>query len=157
MFAQPRSAAAQRRAVPCQLVRFRPAPLAGGENAVAGVVDYRLARRGILSEFRKGRLSVTDVCDAHPELRRAAAEYSRPTKEPCPICEDAELVLVTYVFGPGLPAYGRCIGQLSELVKLAERATRRGEFLCYVVEVCPACHWNHLNQVFPVGGPRNGG
>jgi hypothetical protein len=23
---------------------------------------------------------------------------------------------------------------------------------CYVVEVCPACAWNHLTRVFHVGG-----
>jgi hypothetical protein len=132
-------------------VKFRPAPLAGADAAAAGVIDYRLARRAVISEFRKGRLSSNDVCDAHPELRRAAAEYSRPTSETCPICEDAQLVLVSYVFGPQLPSHGRCIVELKELAALARRSTRRGEYVCYVVEVCPACAWNHLHQVFAVG------
>jgi hypothetical protein len=132
-------------------VKFHPASLAGTTGPTAGVIDYRLARRAIISEYRKGRLSITEVCDAHPELRRAAAEYSRPTTEPCPICEETTLLLVSYVFGPQLPAYGRCVATLAELAKLAERATHQGEYTCYVVEVCPACHWNHLNQVLPIG------
>jgi hypothetical protein len=132
-------------------VKFRPEPLAGADAAAAGVIDYRLARRAVISEFRKGRLSSSDVCDAHPELRRAAAQYSRPTTETCPICEDAQLVLVSYVFGPQLPSHGRCIAELKELTALARRSTRRGEYVCYVVEVCPACSWNHLHQVFAVG------
>jgi hypothetical protein len=134
-------------------VEFRPAPL-GGTCAVPGVIDYRLARRAVISEFRKGRLSSTDVCDAHPELRRAAEQYSQPTTETCPICEDATLVLVSYVFGPQLPRQGRCVATLAELSKLARRASqqgRQGEFTCYVVEVCPACYWNHLHHVLPLG------
>jgi hypothetical protein len=133
-------------------VEFRPAPL-GGTRAVAGVIDYRLARRAVISEFRKGRLSPTDVCDAHPELRRAAEQYSQPTSETCPICEDAELVLVSYVFGPQLPRHGRCVATVAELAKLARRARQEGEFTCYVVEVCPACYWNHLHHVLPLGRP----
>ena len=135
-------------------MEFRPAPL-GGVDAVAGVIDYRLARKAVISEFRKGRLSPSDVCDAHPELRRAAEQYSRPTNETCPICEDACLVLVSYVFGPQLPRQGRCVATLAELAKLAQRATERGEFTCYVVEVCPACSWNHLHQVLPLGRPSS--
>ncbi|MGH2729407.1 MAG: DUF5318 family protein, partial [Actinomycetota bacterium] len=36
------------------------------------VVDYRLARRSVLVALRRGTLHSTDVCDAHPELMRAA-------------------------------------------------------------------------------------
>lgn len=132
-------------------VRFSPDATSGMDHRAAGAVDYRLARRATLAEFRRGRLSQTDVCDAHPELRRAAQEYSRPTTEPCPICEDHQLVLVTYVFGPTLPAFGRCIANLKELTALAKLARRHEQpFSCYVVEVCPACHWNHLAKVFPL-------
>ena len=47
------------------------------DRAVAGQVDYRLARNAVVSEFRKGRLSRLDVCDAHPELLRAATNVRR--------------------------------------------------------------------------------
>ncbi|MGH2765769.1 MAG: DUF5318 family protein, partial [Actinomycetota bacterium] len=37
-----------------------------------GVVDYTLAKRALLREVRRGMLSTIDICDAHPELMRAA-------------------------------------------------------------------------------------
>jgi hypothetical protein len=117
-----------------------------------GEVDYRLARQAVLAEFRKGRLAPHEVCDAHPELRRAARECSEATTQPCPICEDADVVLVTYVFGPRLPAHGRCITSKAELKAFAKRS---GDFACYVVEVCPECAWNHLARTFVLNPARS--
>ena len=77
-----------------------------------------------MAEYRKGRLAQHDVCDAHPELRRAAAQASEPTSMPCPICDDANVVLVTYAFGDQLPPSGRCITAKGELAKLAKGARR---------------------------------
>ena len=58
------------------------------------------------------------------------------------------LVLVTYVFGPRLPAHGRCITAKTELAKLDQR----NEVLtAYVVEVCPDCHWHHLTRSYSLG------
>ena len=131
---------------------FRPDTLRGTDPTGPGEVDYRLARQSVVSEFRKGRLARHDVCDAHPELARAARECGEPTSQVCPICEDANVVLVSYVFGPRLPAYGRCITNKNELRSIAKRA---GSFACYVVEVCPACCWNHLARTF-VLSPANG-
>jgi hypothetical protein len=131
---------------------FRPEAIRGaGRGAAAGgngVIDHRLARRAVISEFRKGRLARHDVCDAHPELRRAAAQVASPTSERCPICDDDDVVLVTYAFGPRLPAHGRCITAKGELAKLDRQA---GPFACYVVEVCPTCAWNHLAQTYLIG------
>lgn len=134
-------------------VRFGPDVATPRDPRDPGTVDYRLARRSVISEFRKGRLSQADVCDAHPELVRAAQLYSRPTDERCPILADASLVLVTYVFGPTLPPHGRCVATLKELNALSKLARRHkgATFTCYVVEVCPECRWNHLSQVFPLG------
>jgi hypothetical protein len=70
------------------------------------------------------------------------------TDEVCPICEEDDLVLVSFVFGPRLPAHGRCVGSREELAKLASRS---GERVCYVVEVCPGCSWNHLVRTFALG------
>src|SRR3954467_8722063 len=116
-----------------------------------GHIDYRLARRHLVNEFKRGRLSRRDVCDAHPELMRAAHNMGEATTRLCPICEDDDLVLVSFVFGNRLPAHGRCIGSREELVKLARRP---GELVCYVVEVCPACSWNPL--VRPSAPERTG-
>jgi hypothetical protein len=117
----------------------------GAAEPTLGTIDHRLARRHVVAEYRRGRLAKHEVCDAHPELVRAAEHASRETQETCPICEQAKVVLVSYVFGPRLPAYGRCITTAEELAKLSKRS---GTFTCYVVEVCPGCRWNHLAQTF---------
>ena len=128
---------------------FRPEAIRGTSDGAGAVVDYRLTRQSVVQQYHKGRLSRLDVCDAHPELRRAALMASQPTNEPCPICEDEPVVLVTYAFGPRLPAGGRCVTTAREMAKLARG---RAQISCYVVEVCPACAWNHLTRVFQVGG-----
>ena len=126
---------------------FRPEAIQGAVREAGGSIDFRLARHALVSEFKKGRLAEHEVCDAHPELRRNAAQCGSPTSEPCPICEGDGLVLVTYVFGPRLPPGGRCITSAKEMHKLARRS---GTFTTYVVEVCTDCHWNHLARVFPL-------
>ena len=132
---------------------FRPESLRGAASAgrVAGQVDYRLARNAILGELRKGRLSRLDVCDAHPELLRAASSVGEETSEDCPICKEGKVRLVSYVFGPRLPPSGRCVSTRGEIAELT-----RGErdLACYVVEVCPRCSWNHLARTFAVRGAR---
>lgn len=130
-------------------VSFRPDAVRGWSDGLPGQVDYRLARQHLINEYRRGRLSRVDVCDAHPELVRNAVNLGEASFRPCPICEADELVLVTYVFGPRLPAHGRCISSKQELAKLA-RAPR--ELAAYVVEVCRACSWNHLARAFTLGG-----
>ncbi len=110
-----------------------------------GEIDYRLARQRVLSDYREGKVDRTDLCDAHPELRRAGAEVGTGTDDDCPMCDDELLAHVTYVFGPRLPTHGRCISAPGELARLAQR---KGEFAAYVVEVCPECAWNHLVRAF---------
>ncbi len=128
---------------------FRPDAIRGnGQQATGGVIDYRLARMGVVSEFRKGRLARHEVCDAHPELKRAAQSASEATDMECPICEEDHIVLVTYAFGSRLPASGRCITTKGELAKLAKG---RAQLAAYVVEVCPSCSWNHLARTFLLG------
>lgn len=132
---------------------FRPDTLRGGDAGASrpGVIDHRLARRALISEYRKGRLARHQVCDAHPELIRAARSIGEPTETECPICEEANLVFVTYVFGPRLPKFGRCITSKKEL---AQFARRRDPLTAYLVEVCPGCSWHHLLRTAPLGGPR---
>ena len=89
---------------------FRPGALDGLQTSpTGGQVEYLLARNSVIREFRKGRLSRLDVCDAHPELIRAATNLGRPIGERCPICEESDLVEVTFVFGAKLPSGGRCV------------------------------------------------
>ena len=129
---------------------FRPDAVRGAPaGGFAGVVDFRLARNSVVKEYKRGRLSRLDVCDAHPELLRNAQHCGRPSPEDCPICEaPTPLVLVTYVFGSRLPASGRCMTSEAELARL-NRGSR--ELAAYVVEVCRTCNWNHLVRTFPVG------
>jgi hypothetical protein len=129
---------------------FGPSTLRGFPvTGTGGRVEYRLARNAVVSEFKKGRLSKLDVCDAHPELLRAARNIGVPLPEDCPICEGTPVVHVTYVFGPRLPSSGRCPSSATELARLCRRAD---EVACYVVEVCPDCAWNHLARMYPAGG-----
>jgi hypothetical protein len=137
--------------LPCSIVSFGQGAVNRAPQTGPGEIDYRLARQSVISEFRKGRLAQHEVCDAHPELRRAARECSEPTRQLCPICEDADLVHVTYVFGPRLPAHGRCITSRRELRGFAQR---QGEFAAYVIEVCPDCSWNHLARSFVLPSAR---
>lgn len=127
---------------------FHAAAIRGADEARAGTIDYRLARRHLINEHKRGRLGRRDVCDAHPELIRAAESVGAPMPEPCPICAEETLVSVSYVFGGRLPAFGRCITKAKELDRFAKQ---RGEYACYVVEVCPSCRWNHLVRMFRLG------
>ncbi len=129
---------------------FRPESIGGsGPSASSGQIDYRLIRRHTVDEFRRGRLSRRDICDAHPELLRAARNVGRPSALECPICEESPLVMVSFAFGSRLPAGGRCVVTQKEMAKLTQRSDTS---TCYVVEVCPECAWNHLVRTFPVGG-----
>lgn len=125
--------------------------LGAGRAPATGLVDFRLARQSLLNQFRKGRLSRLDICDAQSELLRAATNVGEATSEVCPVCEDTNLVLVSYVFGPTLPPSGQCVTSKAELRRLAHRGK---ELACYVVEVCTECRWNHLIRQFPVTARR---
>lgn len=116
-----------------------------------GAVDYRMARMSVINQYKGGRLNRSEVCDAHPELRRAADNLARTSTEICPICEDAFVVLVTYAFGSHLPKSGYVIEDRVDMNKV-RRLTSSGTG--YVVEVCRSCGWNHLVQSFPIQGRR---
>lgn len=134
---------------PAAVVSLPPGALRGRESGshVSGQVDYRLARNAVVREFRRGRLSRLDVCDAHPELMRAAINVGRESREDCPICELAKIRLVSYVFGTRLAPSGVCVTSDQEMNKLARNSR---DMVCYVVEVCPNCSWNHLARSFTV-------
>ena len=126
-------------------VPARGDPRATGSRPRAGVIDYRLARRASSSEYRKGRLARHEVCDAHPELLRAAAVRQRADRRwSARSARTTDVVLVTYVFGPRLPALGRCITTKAELAKLAkgrsQLACLRGRGLPVVLLEPPGPH-----------------
>ena len=120
-------------------------------EAIGGVIDHRLTRRALINEYRKGRLRRDQVCDAHPDLIRAARHFGTSTRVLCPICTAANVVLVTYVFGPCLPKHGRCITTQSELENFRHQ---QFDYTAYVVEACRLCGWHHLLRSIPTGGAQ---
>jgi hypothetical protein len=124
-----------------------------GMGVRRSVVDYGLARRATLASVLAGHTTVSDVCDAHPYLLRAAKFHGEATDTACPICRRAMLTHVTYVYGDELGAYA---GRVKQGPELAEMASEYGEFRVYVVEVCQSCAWNHLasSYVLGTGEPR---
>ena len=127
-------------------------PLSDRRSSYTGadmrLVDYTLAKRAKLTELRGGRLARTDVCDAHPELLRAARNVGERTPVPCPVCAEESLVHVTYVFGDALHQRS---GRVWPRDGLADLHRSLDEVACYVVEVCTTCCWNHLAQRYLLG------
>lgn len=118
-------------------------------TADGAVVEFGLVRHALLAKIAAGSMRAADVCDAHPELLRAARNIGRSTGETCPVCSDVELVEVTYVFGARLPAGGTCPSSRAELLKLERRVE---PVQCYAVEVCTGCNFHHLVRKWVAGG-----
>jgi hypothetical protein len=105
-------------------------------------VDYTLRKRSILRDFRVGRLSRYDVCDAHPEMQRIAKNVGEKTRSDCPVCGRQKLRLLNFVFGETLGNdNGRVFPSKAIFNGLREKY---GTFTCYIVEVCIDCNWNQL-------------
>jgi len=114
------------------------------------VIDYALQRRNTLATLRRpGRgLARAEVCDADPMLLRAAKHHGEPAAGACPVCESPDLTLLHYVFGEQLGQYS---GRIKRIGELEEMAHEFGEFKVVVVEVCPACSWNHMILTYLLG------
>lgn len=113
-----------------------------------GTVDYSLARRAVLGDLRRGLVCRRDVCDAHPDLIRAANYAGELTMDPCPVCETGALRLVSYVFSDEFSK--RENGKVWRRGNLAPLLDFR-EVRLYTVEVCIDCRWNHLRSQVAVG------
>lgn len=112
-------------------------------------MDYSLARKATLRALGAGRLSRFDVCDAHPDLLRAARFCGERTEDPCPICGSGPLHLVRYAFSDAFPK--RENGQVWRDPDVAPLA-RLGDARLYTVEVCMDCSWNHLRSQLMLSG-----
>ncbi len=105
-------------------------------------VDYTLKRRSTLADLRAGRISRWEACDAHPEMRRIARLSGETTASACPICGKLEIRHLHFVFGDELePLSGRAYPSQDVRDCLGGEYS---SFICYVVEVCTSCCWNHL-------------
>lgn len=131
-----------------------------------GQTDYRMAKRALVRKVSVGAVRLTDVCDAHPELLRAARNVGTAVSRRCPICDLADdradvprdpadsLRLVTYVYGDELKRKsGQVVWNRDELDGLA--AAHRS-FTAYVVEACLVCGWNHLAESYLLGQAHAG-
>lgn len=115
-------------------------------DADLGVVDYTLAKRALLREVRAGLRAIPDVCDAHPELMRAAKHVGEPSRSDCPVCSEDSLRLLAYVYAEDLRKDQN--GRVWPLDKGLAMTARHREAACYVVEVCINCSWNHISEAF---------
>jgi Family of unknown function (DUF5318) len=118
-------------------------PLGRNPRAEMGVIDFRLAKRALLRDAQVGVIGLTDICDAHPELIRAAKHVGEPTRNDCPVCGKVKLVLLAYVYGDGLRDQNGRVWSIDNGLKMI--AAHPGAS-CYVVEVCTECQWNHLHE-----------
>ena len=123
-------------------------------RAVRHHVDYALARRAVLRDLRTGKRDRLDVCDAQPELLRAARNLGEPIDGDCPVCgvrrPRAGLLRLRRRAAPRQRPLHRDAEELAQLDAAHE------EFSRYVVEVCLDCHWNHL-QRHELHGRRHAG
>jgi hypothetical protein len=110
-----------------------------------GTVDYTLAKRALLRDLRSGMLSRLEVCDAHPELLRAARHLGMEATRPCPVCDQRDLRLLAYVFADTLKHDNGRPWAVKDALRLAARVQGSA---CYVVEVCMGCSWNHLSEAY---------
>jgi hypothetical protein len=107
-----------------------------------------------LSSLRQGSLDTGDICDAHPELMRAAKNIGESCDVVCPVCSHGSLKLVRYVYGSDLKRdNGRVVYPEEWLREIADRYE---QFTCYVVEVCVDCAWNHLVRAYQAGTKYGG-
>ncbi|HEX9891361.1 MAG TPA: DUF5318 family protein [Actinomycetota bacterium] len=110
-----------------------------------GVINFTLAKRAVLREYRRGMISRLDICDAHPELMRAAENVGEDVRDDCPVCEEPRLRRLAYVYADELKRDNGRVWTLKEALAITAKC-RSGT--CYVVEVCTGCSWNHLAEAF---------
>jgi len=128
---------------PVQIGNGHPTPLGNGHRARLGVVDYTLAKRSILRDVRRGLLAMTEICDAHPELLRAARHVGEQASRQCPVCDRDDLRLLAYVYADELKRDNGRVWAIDKALALTA-SCRNGT--CYIVEVCTGCSWNHLAE-----------
>lgn len=126
-----------------------------------GFIDYRMAKRALVRQVTRGLVARQDVCDAHPDLLRAARNVGTPSERDCPICVLADqraevptdevptLRLVTYVFGTDLRRKSGVVVWTRE--ELEDLAADHNSFTAYTVECCLVCGWNHLVESYLMG------
>ena len=99
-------------------MQFHPGLASDDEVQGPAEIDYRLQRRRLLRDIERGVVDREEACEIHPELLRVARNAAPTINELCPLCNDQELRIVAYVFGPRLGPGGKCVISDEELQKL---------------------------------------
>ena len=105
-----------------------------------GEVSHEWQRRTALREYRAGRMSREQICDADFLLRAAAEHHGSPAARPCPVCE-AKMREVKWIYGDNL---GRRSGTARNDAEIDRIVHEVGPTTVHVVEVCSTCRWNYL-------------
>lgn len=116
-----------------------------GKKAPLGVIDYTLAKRALIRKAEAGMVSTFELCDAHPELMRAAKHVGEPATHECPVCDEESLKLLAYVFADELNSNSGRVWSIKSALTMTARFPGAA---CYIVEVCTNCQWNHLTETF---------
>ncbi|MGZ0214571.1 MAG: DUF5318 family protein [Acidimicrobiales bacterium] len=81
---------------------FDPGSIDKNVSPGSGVVDYKLQRLHFLKSIETGEIDRSEACEIHPELLRVARSVAPLLGRNCPLCDDGQLRIVAYVFGPRL-------------------------------------------------------
>lgn len=125
---------------------------------MSSTIDYRLAKHAVVRQLVSGELTPAQVCDAHPELLRAATFIGSPTPRVCPVCKITppkggrsdqlgaqrvpRVVELTWLYGDALRQKNGHIVEDSADLSAFER--HYPSFSAWTVECCTTCGWNHL-------------
>lgn len=107
-------------------------------------VSHEWERAVHIRDFRAGKLSREQVCDADFLLQAAARHHGTDMDRPCPVCE-SPMRLTRWVYGEEL---GRRSGSARSEKEIREIAAEGVKFTIHHVEVCLNCRWNHLLSAF---------
>ena len=126
-----------------------------GSRPDLGIVDYTLAKRALLRDARRGLLSRPDICDAHPELMRAAKNIGQETARPCPVCDEFSLRLLAYVYADDLKKNNGRVWSIDAAMKLAAQPTSLAILDDAIVEY-ETCAWQRdtLHELTAAIGER---
>lgn len=106
-----------------------------------GEVDHSLLKRQRLQEYRAGKVSRRQICEATAQLVAAARFHGDVAPERCPICKGENLRVVKWIFGDNL---GRRSGTACGDIELSGIVKEYGSCTVKEVEVCPDCKWSFL-------------
>ncbi|AIT62068.1 DUF5318 family protein [Corynebacterium doosanense] len=115
------------------------------------VISHRWARAQTMRQLEAGHISAEGLCDADFLLVTAATYHGREVDRSCPVCARENLREVRWIYGDTLGSRSGTARSEEEIAAIVEELAgqrvprgKDGEVAVHLVEVCPACRWNHL-------------